>query len=201
MKGRKMEPSPKRTKGSLSFSSGAMDSKSLAKNSSGSFAAVRGLRLRASSARAAASMARDGPASRVVYGGRSAADAGPRFWSGSCWKTWRLTSVRSDRAAGAKASTEACGGVCSRGRPATIASTPSKLGVARTPALHAVDETSPPRRWRVVARRAPRALSRRGMCSEAEQLWCRPHGESWLQRCVQRLLPPPAMRKHAWFGP
>ena len=61
--------------------------------------------------RAAASTARDVPASRVVYGGRSASDAGPRFWSGSCWKTWRLTSVRSDRAAGAKASTEACGGV------------------------------------------------------------------------------------------
>ena len=44
MNGRKMDPSPSRTKGSLSFSSGAMDSKSLAKNSSGSLAAVRGLR-------------------------------------------------------------------------------------------------------------------------------------------------------------
>ena len=44
MKGRKMEPRPSSTKGSLSFSSGAMDSKSLAKNSSGSLAAVRGLR-------------------------------------------------------------------------------------------------------------------------------------------------------------
>ena len=44
MKGRKMEPRPSSTSGSLSFSSGAMDSKSLAKNSSGSLAAVRGLR-------------------------------------------------------------------------------------------------------------------------------------------------------------
>ena len=43
-KGRKMEPRPKSTRGSLSFSSGAMDSKSLAKNSSGSLALVRGLR-------------------------------------------------------------------------------------------------------------------------------------------------------------
>ena len=107
-KGRKMEPRPSNTKGSLSFSSGAMDSKSLAKNSSGSLALVRGLRSLHASSRAAASMACDGPASRVVYGGRSAADAGPRFWSGSCWKTSRLTSVRSDRAAGAKASTETC---------------------------------------------------------------------------------------------
>ena len=91
MKGRKMEPSPKRTKGSLSFSSGAMDSKSLAKNSSGSLAAVRGLRSLHASTRAAASMAcgdvsgrraaastaRDVPASRVVYGGRSASGRGP----------------------------------------------------------------------------------------------------------------------------
>ena len=44
MKGRKMEPRPSSTSGSLSFSSGAMLSKSLAKNSSGSLAAVRGLR-------------------------------------------------------------------------------------------------------------------------------------------------------------
>ena len=44
MKGRKMEPRPSNTKGSLSFSSGAILSKSLAKNSSGSLAAVRGLR-------------------------------------------------------------------------------------------------------------------------------------------------------------
>ena len=52
MKGRKMEPRPSSTSGSLSFSSGAMDSKSLAKNSSGSLAAVRGLRsLDASKAR------------------------------------------------------------------------------------------------------------------------------------------------------
>ena len=52
MKGRKMEPSPSSTRGSLSFSSGAILSKSLAKNSSGSFAAVRGLRsLHASTAR------------------------------------------------------------------------------------------------------------------------------------------------------
>ena len=96
MKGRKMDPRPSSTSGSLSFSSGAIDSKSLAKNSSGSLAAVRGLRCVAcvdgasmacgdvSGRRAAASMARDGSASRVVYGGRSASDAGPRFWSGSC---------------------------------------------------------------------------------------------------------------------
>ena len=86
-KGRKMEPRPSNTKGSLSFSSGAMDSKSLAKNSSGSLALVRGLRSsRASTAsRVGASMACDvAAASRVVYGGRSASDAGPRFWSGSC---------------------------------------------------------------------------------------------------------------------
>ena len=44
MKGRKMEPSPNRTRGSFNFSSGAILSKSLAKNSSGSLAAVRGLR-------------------------------------------------------------------------------------------------------------------------------------------------------------
>ena len=44
MKGRKMEPRPSSTSGSLSFSSGAILSKSLAKNSSGSLAAVRGLR-------------------------------------------------------------------------------------------------------------------------------------------------------------
>ena len=44
MKGRKMDPRPSSTSGSLSFSSGAIDSKSLAKNSSGSLAAVRGLR-------------------------------------------------------------------------------------------------------------------------------------------------------------
>ena len=114
-KGRKMEPRPSNTKGSLSFSSGAMDSKSLAKNSSGSLALVRGLRSwRTSTAsRGGASMARDvSAASRVVYGGRSAADAGPRFWSGSCWKTERLTSVRSDRAVGAKASTETCARRC-----------------------------------------------------------------------------------------
>ena len=43
-KGRKMEPRPSSTRGSLSFSSGAIDSKSLAKNSSGSLALVRGLR-------------------------------------------------------------------------------------------------------------------------------------------------------------
>ena len=109
-KGRKMDPRPSNTKGSLSFSSGAMDSKSLAKNSSGSLALVRGLRRGARID--VASMARDvSAASRVVYGGRSASDAGPRFWSGSCWKTWRLTSVRSDRAAGANASTETCGGM------------------------------------------------------------------------------------------
>ena len=112
-KGRKMDPRPSRTKGSLSFSSGAMDSKSLAKNSSGSLADVRGLRSLHASSRAAASTARDvSTASRVVYGGRSA-DAGPRFWSGSCWKTWRLTSARTtDRAAGAKASTETCARRC-----------------------------------------------------------------------------------------
>ncbi len=111
-KGRKMEPRPSSTNGSLSFSSGAMDSKSLAKNSSGSLALVRGLRSLHASSRAAASMACDvSAASRVVYGGRSASDAGPRFWSGSCWKTGRLTSVRSDRAEGAKASTETCGGM------------------------------------------------------------------------------------------
>ena len=86
-KGRKMDPRPSNTKGSLSFSSGAMDSKSLAKNSSGSLALVRGLRSsRASAAsRGGASMACDvSAASRVVYGGRAASDAGPRFWSGSC---------------------------------------------------------------------------------------------------------------------
>ena len=110
MKGRKMDPRPSSTSGSLSFSSGAMDSKSLAKNSSGSLAAVRGLRCVACVD--VASMARDGSAaSRVVYGGR-VSDAGPRFWSGSCWKTWRRTSARATgRAAGAKASTETCGGV------------------------------------------------------------------------------------------
>ena len=86
MKGRKMDPRPSRTKGSFNFSSGAMDSKSLAKNSSGSLALVRGLRFVACVyGGAAASMARDvSTASRVVYGGRSASDAGPRFWSGSC---------------------------------------------------------------------------------------------------------------------
>jgi hypothetical protein len=61
--------------------------------------------------------AREGPASwRASTASRGGAretstarpDAGPRFWSGSCWKTWRLTSVRSDRAAGANASTETC---------------------------------------------------------------------------------------------
>ena len=86
-KGRKMEPRPSSTSGSLSFSSGAMDSKSLAKNSSGSLALVRGLRSSHAStaSRVGASMARDvAAAARVVYGGRSAADAGPRFWSGSC---------------------------------------------------------------------------------------------------------------------
>ena len=83
MKGRKMEPRPSSTSGSLSFSSGAMDSKSLAKNSSGSLAAVRGLRCVARVD--GASKARDvSAASRVVYGGRSASDAGARFWSGSC---------------------------------------------------------------------------------------------------------------------
>ena len=74
-KGRKMEPRPSSTSGSLSFSSGAMDSKSLAKNSSGSLALVRGLRLWAVSACAAASMACDGPASRV--GARETSTARP----------------------------------------------------------------------------------------------------------------------------
>ena len=86
MKGRKMEPRPSSTSGSLSFSSGAMDSKSLAKNSSGSLAAVRGLRsLDASTASGRrVDGVRRSTASRVVYGGRSASDAGPHFWSGSC---------------------------------------------------------------------------------------------------------------------
>jgi hypothetical protein len=113
-KGRKMEPRPSSTKGSLSFSSGAMDSKSLAKNSSGSLALVRGLRSfglgvcrrvdGAPSRRrlvAAASMACDGGATASRVGASMAcdvaaprvgaretsterSDAGPRFWSGSC---------------------------------------------------------------------------------------------------------------------
>ena len=64
-KGRKMEPRPSNTKGSLSFSSGAMDSKSLAKNSSGSLALVRGLRRGARRRRLGVARARRRPRVRT----------------------------------------------------------------------------------------------------------------------------------------
>jgi len=60
-----MEPRPSSTSGSLSFSSGAMDSKSLAKNSSGSFAAVRGLRSGARRRRLGSARARRRPSVRT----------------------------------------------------------------------------------------------------------------------------------------